>query len=73
MVMILDPKETIPVESAPEPVGRQLTGQYREWTYSMPFAGVRYYSYQPRPRLPDLDTIRPTLPVKLIDERVILL
>ena len=45
--------------------------------YTMPFPGVKYYAFEPRRRveypLPDVATIRPTLTVRLIDERVILI
>lgn len=71
MVTILEPREAIPAEPAPlmETVSPRPAPR-REWGYSMPCAGVRYYSYRPvrEPRpVPEF------LPVKLIDERVILL
>ena len=64
-------------ESAPAQVQPRNMGDRRAMTYSMPFPGVRYYAYSPEPSvedwLPALKTVRQTLPVKLIDERVILL
>lgn len=71
MVTILEPRETIPAEPVPL-ADTALPPQARryEWGYSMPCAGVRYYSCravrEPQP-VPEF------LPVKLIDERVILL
>ena len=82
MVTILKPRETVPVESAPAPEALapevlQPKTESREWSYSMPFAGVRYFSYRPAPRpaatVPEPKTAHPVLSAKLIDERVILL
>ncbi len=77
MVTIVRPSETLPVESAPAPETPQPQAEPPEWRYSMPFAGVKYYSYRPAPRqakpLPDEEATRPALQVQLIDERVILI
>lgn len=77
MVTILEPREATPVESAPAPEAIQPKPEMREWSYSMPFAGVRYFSFRPvlrpAPAMPDPETIRPTLTATLIDEKVILL
>ena len=71
MVTLLEPREVVPAEPAPlmEPMPPRAVRR-QEWGYSMPCAGVRYYSFRPveRPRpVPEF------LPVKLIDERVILI
>lgn len=63
--------EVIPAEPAPALEARPArTVQWYEWGYSVPCAGVRYYSFRPaeKPR-----PVPVFLPVKLIDERVILL
>ena len=78
MVTILETKETVPVESARVPDALQPrpaeTGrQAREWRYSMPFAGVRYFSFGPDPRPTAQETNGQALRAELIDERVILL
>ena len=77
MVTILEPRETVPVESAPAPEALQPRTEPQEWCYSMPFAGVKYFSFRPAPRptapMPNPETTRPTLTARLIDERVILL
>ena len=77
MVTILEPRESVHVESAPPSTPREHVAPRQAMTYSMPFPGVRYYAFRPEPPqefpLKVLDTIRQTLPVKLIDERVILL
>ena len=72
MVTILEPREAIPVEPAPlmETVSPPRPVPRREWGYSMPCAGVRYYSYRP---VRESRPVPEFLPVKLIDERVILL
>ena len=71
MVTILEPREIAPAELPPVLEAQPpRTALRQEWGYSMPCAGVRYYSFRPveRPRpVPEF------LPVKLIDERVILL
>ncbi len=82
MVTILEPREVISIKPAPvqepaplpEPV--QERGRRYAWGYSTPCAGVRYYSYLPagKPRtVPPAPAQMAPLPVKLIDERVILL
>ena len=82
MVTILEPKVDISVEpvslpdSLPEEV--QPKAGYLEWRYAMPFAGVRYYSFQSRPApgtesVKSPDTLPRRLSAQLIDERVILL
>lgn len=73
MVTLLEPREVVPVEPAPalaaEPTPpREVRRQ--EWGYSIPCAGVRYYSFRPVEEpcpVPDF------LPVRLIDEKVILI
>ena len=71
MVTVLEPREVIPRESTPalEVVPPRPARTY-ELGYSVPCAGVRFYSLrpaeQPRP-------VPASLPVKLIDERVILI
>ena len=82
MVTILEPRKTIPVESAPAPEALQpgtveTERKAREWRYSMPFAGVRYFSFDPAPRpaapMPSPQATRRTLAAKLIDEKVFLI
>ena len=77
MVTILEPGILDAAESAPSQVQPRNGGDRRAMTYSMPFPGVRYYAFSPPPlaedTLTDLGKVRETLPVKLIDERVILL
>ena len=83
MVTILEPRETVPVESAPAPEESQPKRGAREWCFSMPFAGVRYFSFRPSPPMPDPAVPDPvvcdpvasprTIAAQLIDERVILL
>ena len=73
MVTILEPREVIPVE--PPPVPEPLpprTERRMEWGYSMPCAGVKYFTFRPEPR-PAPAPAPQFLPVQLIDERVILL
>ena len=71
MVTILEPREVISIDPAPmaETVPVQ-PARREEWGYFMPSAGVRYYSYRPV-RKPQ--PVPEFLPVKLIDEWVILL
>ena len=77
MVTIQERGKTAPEESALAEVRRENMGDRRAMSYSMPFPGVRYYAFSPEPLaedwLTDLEKVRQTLPVKLIDERVILL
>ena len=82
MVTILEPGKLEPgkleaAESTPTPVQPRPRGDRRAMSYTMPFPGVRYYAFSPQPLaedwLADLEETRQTLPVKLIDERVILL
>ena len=77
MVTIQEARKTAPEESAPAEARRENMGDRRAMSYSMPFPGVRYYAFSPEPLaedwLTDLKNVRQTLPVKLIDERVILL
>ena len=71
MVTILEPREVIPTEPEPrrEP---PLPGAARtyEMGYSVPCAGVRFYSVRPVAEPRDVPAY---LPVKLIDEKVILI
>ena len=71
MVTILEPREAIPAEPVPlaEAVSPRPARRYG-WGYSVPCAGVRYYSYPP---VQEAQPVPVFLPVKLIDERVILL
>ncbi len=71
MVTILEPREAIPAEPAPlaEAVSPQFARRY-EWGYSIPCAGVRYYSCR---HVQEAQPVPVFLPVKLVDERVILL
>ena len=73
----LEPGKLEPAESASAQVQPRSMGDRRTMTYSMPFPGVRYYAFSPQPLAEDwlsaLKKVRQTLPVKLIDERVILL
>ena len=73
MVTILEPREAIPAEPAPltETVSPRPAPR-REWGYSMPCAGVKYFAFRPGPRAVPAPAPQ-FLPVKLIDERVILL
>ena len=77
MVTILEPRNPAPAESAPTQAPPRHLGGKRAMSYSMPFPGVRYYAFSPQPSAEDwltgLEKVRQTLPVKLIDERVILL
>ena len=77
MVTILEPRKLAPAESAPTQAQPRKMGDRRAMSYSMPFPGVRYYAFSPQPLTEDwltgLEKVRETLPVKLIDERVILL
>ena len=76
MVTILEPRETLPLEPVvPEPVAatellppeaEPPRGEPVEWRFSMPCAGVRYFSFGP-------PATRRTMAAKLIDEKVILL
>lgn len=82
MVTILEPRTEVSVESIPPRVEPRQEKGYLEWRYSMPFAGVKYYSFCPEPRpLRDRrdtservnDGVVVVLAAQLIDERVILL
>ena len=73
MVTILEPREVIPVEPAPAPEPLPpRTERPMEWGYSMPCAGVKCFGFRTEPR-PAPVPVPQFLPVKLIDERVILL
>ena len=72
MVTILKPREIVPVDPAPAPEARPPRTEWREWRYSMPFAGVKYFSFRPAP-LPDQEPAPHPIAVKLIDERVMLI
>ena len=73
MVTILEPREVIPVESAPAPEPLRPRMERRmEWGYSVPCAGVKYFTFRPETQ-PAPAAVPQFLPVKLIDERVILL
>lgn len=78
MVTILEPQLEVSVEPVPLPEEVQPKGGYLEWRYTMPFAGVRYYSFRPNPvagnkalKPAEAEPVR--LAAQLIDERVILL
>ena len=84
MVTILEPrvdtKARLQLEVDPVPVPEDVpprTG-YLEMRYTMPFAGVRYYSFR-HSRVAAEENVKPAEPVpaplaaQLIDERVILL
>ena len=80
MVTILEPRTEVTVESIPLPEEPRQEGGYLEWTYAIPCAGVKYYSFQPERRPsrveragPDHKASHGVLAVQLIDERVILL
>ena len=78
MVTILEPRLEVSVEPDPLPEEVQPKVGYLEWRYTMPFAGVRYYSFRPSPvagneSLKPAETEPVRLAAKLIDERVILL
>ncbi len=78
MVTMLEPQIKVPVEPVPLPEDVPPKAGYREWRYTMPFAGVRYYSFRPGPPTgkasPELAETAPVrLSAQLIDERVILL
>ena len=71
MVTILEPREVIPREPiAALEVAPPRPARTYELGYSVPCAGVRFYSLRPaeKPR-----RVPASLPVKLIDERVILI
>ncbi len=71
MVTILEPREVISVGHLPVigPAPPRAARRY-ELSYSVPCAGVRYYSF----RLAEKPRPAPMfLPVKLIDEKVILI
>lgn len=66
-----------PVDPVAHPDGPQ-PGRSMEWRYSMPFAGVRVYSFRPEPPArkvpaPVQEVFPKPLKVELIDERVIVL
>ena len=73
MVTLLEPREVIPVESAPvaEPAPPRAARRY-QWGYSVPCAGVRYFGFREEPRKAPVP-VPQFLPVELIDERVILI
>ena len=78
MVTILEPQLEVSVEPVPLPEEVQPKAGYLEWRYTMPFAGVRYYSFRPNPVIrkesPEpAETAPARLSAQLIDERVILL
>lgn len=78
MVTILEPRIEVSVEPVPLPEEVQPRAGYMEWRYTMPFAGVRYYSFRPNPaagnKSPEPAEAAPVrLSAQLIDERVILL
>ena len=73
-----EPKLDLAVETAPLPENAHPRVEKLEMRYAMPFAGVRYYSFQPRPAgSPSYTKPAEPAPVQLaaqlIDERVILL
>ena len=71
MVTILEPRDAIPAEPAPLAEALPPRPARRDgWGYSMPCAGVRYYSYRP---VREAQPVQDFPAVKLIDERVILL
>ena len=74
MVTLLEPREVAPVEPAPlvvEPAPPRAARRY-EWGYSVPCAGVRYFGFREEPRKAPVP-VPQFLPVKLIDEKVILI
>lgn len=78
MVTILEPQLEVSVEPVPLPEEVQPKAGHLEWRYTMPFAGVRYYSFRPNPvaeneSLKSAETAPVRLAAQLIDERVILL
>ena len=78
MVTILEPQLEISVEPVPIPEEVPPKAGYLEWRYTMPFAGVRYYSFRPNPVTAThpaerAETAPVRLSAQLIDERVILL
>ena len=78
MVTMLEPRVDISVEPVSFPEEVQPKAGYLELRYAMPFAGVRYYSFQtcPAPTTEPVkspDTLPRRLKAQLIDERVILL
>ena len=78
MVTILEPQLEVSVEPVPLPKEVQPKAGYLEWRYTMPFAGVRYYSFRPSPvagnkSTEPAETPPARLAAQLIDERVILL
>lgn len=78
MVTILEPRIEVSVEPTPLPEEVQPKAPYLEWRYTMPFAGVRYYSFQPnqvtgKKSSEPAETAPVRLSAQLIDERVILL
>lgn len=77
MVTSLEPERVVVLEPAMLPEIRRPEPLPPEWGYSMPCAGVRYYSFQRKPvprRSPLAAQAMPERPaVKLIDERVFVL
>ena len=75
-------KVDVPVEPVPKSQELDRRAGYSEWTYAMPFAGVKYFSFRPAPGPrradpadwpPEREAAPKVLAVELIDERVILL
>ncbi len=47
MVTLLKPKDAGAVETKPVVKELRLQAGHREWRYAVPFAGVKYYAFQP--------------------------
>ena len=78
MVTSLEPERVVVLEPTILPEIRRPEPPRPEWGYFMPCAGVRYYSFQPRPtsrlRTPTVAQASPERPaVKLIDEKLFVL
>ena len=72
MVTLLESRDASLVETRPVGVETEDKPQCREWRYRVPFAGVKYYTFEPEPPVPVILHESINAP-RLIDERVILL
>lgn len=67
MVALLEPMEVLEARSIP----KALPAVRDRWFYRMPCAGVKYYAFAPEK--PPEKAVPHSLPLKLLDERVMVL